>query len=223
MTRPRRPATRAIVATAVGLTGLSLTGCAERGLVAGPSSTPSTLTWGAVWTGAALAAVVVGVLLTLPAWQTRTGARLAVTVLSVQTGAVVVTGSVLLAVAARTWQLLDRPVDAEPATALLRLSRIDGDTAFLALIVLLVAVLTALGAGLTALATRFAAGTDVLERSIACALLALELGVSGFAVVRLLTGAQGWAYVAGAVAFPCLAIAFGACWPVAASDQAEPA
>ena len=43
-----------------------------------------------------------GVLLTLPAWRVRSGARVAVAVLTAQAGAVAVAGTVLVAAAVRT-------------------------------------------------------------------------------------------------------------------------
>lgn len=197
---------------AAGLAALALSGCAERRLVAAPSSTPSTATWTAVWVAGITAALVVGVLLTLPAWRVRSGARVAVAVLTAQVGAVVVAGTVLGGAAIRTWQLIDHPPE-DPATALLRLSGIDGDTAFFALMVLLLVLSASLLATITALAARFAAGADPVERLITCALLAVELGASGYALVRYVTGADGWPYLTGALAFPLIAIAFATCWP----------
>ncbi|MGH9275907.1 MAG: hypothetical protein ACRDZU_14780, partial [Acidimicrobiales bacterium] len=189
-----------------GLAAMALSGCAERRLVTEPSSTPSTATWTIVWAAGIVAALVVGVLLTLPAWRVRSGARVAVAVLTAQVGAVVVAGTVLGAAAIRTWQLIDRPPD-DPATALLRLSRVDGDTAFFALVVLLVVLAASLVATVTAVAARFAAGADPVERSIACAVLAIELGGAAYALVRLVLGAHGWPYLGGALAFPPIAIA----------------
>jgi hypothetical protein len=208
MTTPRR------VLTAVA-TALLLSGCAERRLVAAPPSSPSTTTWTIVWAAGIAATVVLGVLLTLPAWKAPGGARLAVIVLTVQTGAVAVAGTVVGAAAIRTWQLIERPVDAPPAHALLRLSRIDGDTALFALIILLVAVSMGLVGTITATAARFAAGADPLERSLACGVLAVELGGAGYGVVRLVLGEHSWPYLAGTLAFVPIAVAFATCWPTA--------
>lgn len=180
--------------------------------MAEPASPPSTTTWVVVGVAAAVAVVVFGVLLTLPAWRERGGARLAVAVLALQTGAVVVGAIVLVGLAIRTWQLIDRPED-DPGVALVRISGIDGDTAFFALMVLLVAVGAALLVTITALCARFAAGTDPLERTVACALLALELGVAAYLVVRFATGDQAWPSLVGTIAFPVLAAAFATCWP----------
>lgn len=210
---PRR--VRSGVVGLLGAVGIALLtgGCAERRLLTRPESAPDTATWTAVWMAGALAAVVWGVLITLPAWRARGGARLAAAVLTVQAGAAAVTGVVLAAVGVRSWQLIGQPVDAEPAIALLRLSSIDGDTAFLAAMVVVVVVLSTLLATLTAVAARLASGTDPLERSLVSALLAVELGASGYAIVRLVLGAHGLPYLATALAFPVLVVAFATCWP----------
>jgi CHASE2 domain-containing sensor protein len=197
----------------VGLVGVAVAivvlagGCAERRVVARPATPPTTATWIAVWAAGVLVALLAGLLLTLPAWRARRGARLAVAVLTVQTGALVVSGGVLTGVAVRSWQLVDQPADAAPAVALVRLSRIDGDTAFFALMVLLLVVVGALVVTLTAMAARFAATDDPIERGIACALLAIELGGAGYAAVRLALGAHGWPYLAPTIALPLLALA----------------
>lgn len=218
MSRPLPRARRRLAFAGVAAWVLLGSGCAERRLVAQPSSPPGASTWTAVWVAGGLAAVVVGLLLTLPAWRQRGGARLAVAVLTAQTGTVVVTAALLAGAAIRSWQLIDRPADAAPATTLLRLSRIDGDTAFFALMVLLTVVVAGLVATLTALAARFAAGTDPMERAIASAVLAVEIGGCGYAVVRLLLGAHGWPYLAGALASPLIGLALVACWPRRGSD-----
>lgn len=199
----------------VALAGVALWagGCAERGLVTRPDRAPGAVTWTAVWVAGVAAALVVGVLLTLPVWRERRGARLAAVVLTAQTGAVVVVGTVLAAVGVRSWQLMDRPLDAEPASALLRLSRVDGDTGFLALMVLVTVTTSGLFATVTALAARFAAGDNRLKRSVATAVLGLELAGSGYAVVRLALGDRGWPYLGAALVFPVLAAALVACWP----------
>jgi hypothetical protein len=188
-------------------------GCAERGIISRPDTPPSALAWAAVWLAGVLAALIIGVLLTLPAWRARGGARLAVTFLTLQTGAVAVTGTVLAAVSVRSWQLIGRSPDAHPAVALVRLSGVDGDTAFFAIMTVAAAVLTVLLVTLTSMATQLAAGSDPLERSVASALLAIELGGSGYAIVRLALGAHGLPYLTSALAFPLLVVAFATCWP----------
>lgn len=200
-------------ALALAAVAMSAGGCAERGLVTRPDRAPGPGTWTAVWVAGTVAALVVGVLLTLPALRERGGARLAAAILSVQTGTVVVAGTVLTAVGVRSWQLMDRPLDAEPAAALVRLSRVDGDTAFLALMVIVTVATCGLVATITALAARFAAGTDVLERSVACTVLGVELAGSGYAIARLALGDRGWPYLGSGLAFPVLVAALVSCWP----------
>ena len=197
----------------LALAALAVGGCSQRQLVTAPESPPSAATWAAVWVAAALAAVVIGVLLTLPLWRAGRGARLAVAVLAAHAGAVVVGSAVLIGAAIRSWQLIDRPVDADPEPALLRLSRVDGDTAFFALIVLVVVVVGTLTTLLLVLAAHFAASDDVVERGIACTVLALEILAAGYAMARLTQGADEWPYVAAATQVPVTIAAFIACWP----------
>lgn len=192
---------------------VALSGCAERRLVTKPATPPTTGTWIAVWIAGAVIAVVAGGLLTLPVWRERGGSRVATAVLALQAGALAVAGAVLTGVAVRGWQLIERPESAAPAGALLRLSRLDGDTAYLALMVLFVVVVTALLVTLSALAARFAASTDVLERSIACAVLAVEVAGAAYATARLLRGAHGWPYLGSALALPVFFVAFLTAWP----------
>lgn len=188
-------------------------GCAERGLVARPSSHPGSATWVAVWAAGVLAAAVGGVLLTLPAWRAKRGARLATALFTAQSGGAALVGTVLGSVAIRTWQLLDRPADAAPAADLLRLSRVDGDTRYYAVMLTAVAVLTVLVVTLTSAAARLAASDDPLERTVACALLAIQIGGSGVAIVSLALGAHGLPFLVPALAFPLLVASFITCWP----------
>lgn len=197
------------VAGAVMLTG----GCAERRLTARPASAPTTGTWVSVWIAAGLAALVGGVLLTLPVWRERRGIRLAVVVLTVQTGALAVAVAVLTAVAARTGALVDRAPDAAASVSLVRLSAVDGDADLFSLFVLLIVVGGVPLVMLVALCTRFAAGDDVLERSTAFALLAIEAGGGAYAAVRLLLGSGGLPYVVPAVLLPVLVAAAVRAWP----------
>ena len=188
-------------------------GCAERRLTAGPGSPPSTGTWTLVWIAGALAAVVTGVLLTLPAWRERRGARLAVAVLTLQTGAVAVTGVVLVGVAMRTGQLLERAPDAAASVALVRLSSVDGDADLFSLFVLLLVIGGAPLVMLLGLCTRFAAGDDAVERSSAFALLAIQVGGASYAAVRLLLGSSGLPYLLPTVLLPVLVAAAVSAWP----------
>lgn len=188
-------------------------GCAERGLTAAPEHAPSAWTWSVVWVAGVAAAVVTGLLVTLPAWRCRGGARLAVAVLTLQTGAVAVAGVVLTAVAARSWQLVDGSQDATPAVAMLRLSRVDGDAGLLAAVTVTLGVLTVVTGVLSAAITRLAGGTDATERSIASGILALELGGAGYLALQLALGARGLPYQGGAAALPVLLAALVTCWP----------
>lgn len=204
----------------MALAALLVGGCARRQLVTAPDPAPSATTWTAVWLAAALAAVVVGVLLTLPAWRAGGGARVAVGVLSAHAGAAVVGGAVLIGAAVRSWQLIEQAPDAAPEPALLRLSRVDGDTAFFALMVLVVVILGALLTLLLVLAARFAATDDTLHRGIACAVIAVEILAAGYAIARALDGADAWPYLAGATQVPVTIAAFIACWPRHLPDSA---
>ena len=193
--------------------GVTSSACAERQLVTQPQSSPSASTWLAVGVAAGLAALVLGVLLALPAWRARTGARLAVAVLSAHAGAVVLGGAVLVGVAVRSWQLIDRPPGAPPEPALLRLSTVDGDTAFYAIIVLFVVTVTALVALLLVLGARMAAADDRVGRWIACTLLGALLLTGAAAAVMLSLGSRAWPYVLLAAASPLTATSLVKCWP----------
>ncbi len=209
---------RAIPLVAVALLSA---GCADRRLMARPEAAPSGTTWLAVWIALALAALVTGVLLTLPAWRQRGGARFAVIVLTLEAGAAVIAGVVLASVAARTWQLLGRPPTATPVDALVRLSDADGDQAFFALMVIIALLLASVVATIAAAAARLAASADPLSRSAASVFLALEAGGCGYAIVRLVLGANGLPYVVPALAFPVFVAAFATCWPRAAAPTAR--
>jgi len=66
---------------------------------------------------------------------------------------------------------------------------------------------------LTAAAARLSASDDPFERTVACALLALEVGGSGVAIVMLALGAHGLPFLLPALAFPLLVASFVTCWP----------
>ena len=61
-----------------------------------------------------------------------------------------------------------------------------------------------------AVAARFAAGADPVERAIACAVLAIELGAAGYAVAA---SSAPRLVLVGAIGFRLIAIAFATCWP----------
>ena len=191
---------------------LALGGCAERGVISEPTGSPSAATWVIVWLAGIVAALLIGVLLTLPVWQRQRGARLAVAVLTVQAGAAAVVGAVLTGVAVRSWQLVDAEQE-ELAVSLVRLSRVDGDAAFLLQMALLMGAVTLLATALSAACARLAARAEWPERTMASALLAVELGMAGYLTVRLAIGDRGLPYLGGALALPVLVAALLACVP----------
>ena len=203
---------RTILAVALGL---AAGGCAERRLVAAPGERPGTGTWVAVWVAGGLAACVAAVLLTLPLWRDGRRRRppLAAAVLALQAGAAAVVGVVLAGFAVRSWQLIERPLDEPPAPALVRISRIDGDTALFALFVLTIAVLGGLLVAVLALGARLAASDDRLDRWIAVGLLGVELLAAGALTALYAAGFGGWPFRSGLVALPVVALALGAAWP----------
>lgn len=202
---------RVVVTT--GLAGVVLAGCAERQVVAAPDAPPSAIEWTVVGIAGALVALLLGVLVTLPAWRTARGDRFAVAVLAAHAGGVVAGGTVLAGVAVRSWQLLDRPFDATPAAALLRISRVDGDTGFYSLMVLSVVIITALVATLLAVAARYAATEDPPARYTASSVLA-ALAVAGTAaLVMIALGSRAWPYLLLGCGAPISAAAAVTCWP----------
>ena len=178
----------------------------------------STGDWGAVVTAVVLASVPVGALLTWPIWRRGTGPRLVPALLALHTGAVVVVGTIGVAAAVRSWQLVDPDRRKEAASALLDVSRIDGDQALYALLVLLLVAVTGLLALLLAQAARFAAGTDPGGRTIACAVLGLEIGVAGLGLAQLVTGDATALTWLGLGHLPVLVAAMVSCWPPHPAD-----
>jgi hypothetical protein len=211
---PAHPTVRSRLAGLAALVAVS-GGCAERRLVAAPAERPGTGTWVAVWVAGGLAATVAAVLLTLPLWRDGRGRRPnpAAAILALQAGAAAVVGAVLVGFAVRSWQLIERPLDRPPAAALVRISRIDGDTALFALFVLTIVVLGGLLVALLALGARLAASDDRLDRWVAVGLLSVELVAAGALAGLHLAGFGGWPFRSGLVALPVAAFALGAAWP----------
>lgn len=218
--RPAAVGRRRLALSGLVAATLVVGGCARRQLVTAPDPAPTATTWTVVWVAAALAAIVLGVVLTRPAWRAASGARVAVAVLSAHAGAAVVGSAVLIGAAVRSWQLMEQAPDAGPAPALLRLSRVDGDTAFFVLMILVVVILGALLTLLLVLAARFAASDDVVQRGIACTVIAVEILAAGYAIARVIQGADAWPYLAGATQVPLTIAAFIACWPRGLHDTA---
>jgi hypothetical protein len=164
-------------------------------------------------------AAVVGVLLTWPVWTgARSGARLVPALLTVHTGAVVVGGTIATAAAVRSWQVVGEPEE-RAADALLDVSRIDGDTSLFALVVLLLVAATGLLGLLLAIATRFAASDHTVDRTIACAVLGLELGVCGLGLAWVAGGSRSPLALLAVVHLPILTAAMVACWPPHVGSQ----
>lgn len=183
--------------------------------MAAPAERPGTGTWVLVWVAGALIALLAGGLLTLPLWRDRRHRRppVAAVVLAVQAGAAALVATLLVGFAVRSWQLVERPSDRPPAAALVRISRIDGDTALFALFVLTIVVLGGLLVALLALGARLAASPDRLDRWIAVGLLAVELLAAATLAGLHLAGFGGWPFRSGLVALPILAVALVSAWP----------
>lgn len=183
--------------------------------MAAPAERPGTGTWVLVWVAGVLAAVVAGVLLTLPLWRDvpRRRPPVAAALLAIQAGAAAVVATLLAGFAVRSWQLIERPVDRPPAAALVRISRIDGDTALFSLFVLTIVVLGGLLVALLALGARLSASPDRIDRWIAWGLLVVEVLAAGALAGLHLAGFGGWPFRAGLLALPVLAAALVAAWP----------
>lgn len=198
---------------------MGLAGCADRQLITSPRGAPGAGTWVAVWVALVLVTVVIGALLTLPAWRSPSGARLAVAVFTIEAGAAAATGLVLAGIAARSWQILGRTAGTPPADALLRLSGADGDRAFFAIMFLATLTIAAVVGVLAAAGARLAGSADPLQRAVASGILAAQAGGAAYAIVRLIIGANGLPYVIPAFAFPILVVAFATCWPRVPSPE----
>ncbi len=172
----------------------------------------STGSWIAVVVAASIIASVVGVLATLPVWTRGAGRRLVPALLTAQAGGVIVVATITVAAAIRSWQLLDRPT-AHVTSTLATVSQIDGDGRMFALIVLAVVAIGWLSAFLLVLAARFAAGVDPTERTIACAVLGLEIGLCGYGLAACLGGSRSAPALVAAVNLPLAMAAMVACWP----------
>lgn len=167
----------------------------------------------AVVAAASVLALVVGVLLTLPVWRGGAGPRLVSALLTVQAGGVLVLGAIATTAAARSWLLVDRDPARAAGSTLISVSRIDGDGSMFALVVLGIVALTGLAAVLLLLGARFAASAHTTERAIACAVLGLEIGLSGYGLAACLNGSRSAAALVAVVNLPLAMAAMIACWP----------
>jgi hypothetical protein len=167
--------------------------------------------WTAVCAAVLLIGGAVGVLLTLPVWTTTGRGRRVAALLTLHAGLVAVVGVVTTAAAVRSWQLVGRP----PAstTALLEVSRIDGNGSMYALLVLALAFGTLLAVVALSLAARFAAGTDPAERMVACAVLGLEICAGGYAAAHLVGGSRSPVVLLVTLQLPLVMVAMVSCWP----------
>jgi hypothetical protein len=203
-------------AVAITACAALLGGCADRGVVSGPSSSPTASTWAAVVVAMVLATVVLAALIALPAMRPG-GAKVAAWVLALQAGGVAVGGAIVIGAAVRSEQLVDRPPDAEQAASLLRLTALDGNAGFFTLVALLVAVVGGLLVAVLAIAARFAADIDTVERVLASALLGLEVLASVTCGVLVALGFRHTGFVLPALALPALVVAAWSAWPKAPS------
>jgi uncharacterized membrane protein YkvI len=127
---------------------------------------------------------------------------------------VAVASAIVIGAAVRSQQLLDQPPDAEQAASLLGLTSLDGrDAGFFNLVVLVTVVVGGLLIAMLALAARFAADTDPLERWLATGLLGLEVlgSVACGALVAL--GYRHAGFVLPALGLPILVLATVNAWP----------
>lgn len=206
-------------AGALGL--LLLAGCAERGVVSGPSSSVGTGTWILVGVAASAAIAVLAALIVLPAWRPG-GCGFAAWFLGLQAGALVVGGALLLGVALRGATLVERADGAEQAASLIRLGGLDGrDASFHYLMAVLTVALGGLLLAVLVLAARFAADVDPVERTLTCCVLAVEALVSGIAVVLGLLGHTSLPFALTAAALPALVLGIVKCWPHREAEELE--
>jgi hypothetical protein len=203
------------------LVGLLVGGCATRGVASGPTTEPGVATWVVIGVAASAAAAVLGLLL-VHSDRRRGGVPLVAALLALQAGGVVVGASVLVGLAVRSGQLAGRPADAELASSLVRVSRLDGDGSLALLIVLLVVVLAGLTTLLLGLAARFAAGTDRVERWTVVGVLGAELLATAYAVARVASGDRAVVWMVVALQLPLVVAALVAGWPARAASSAQP-
>jgi len=200
---------------------LLASGCAQRGVVSGPPSDTGAGTWWAVGVAIAAAILVLAALIVLPAWRAG-GSVLAAGVLGLQAAAAAVGAAILLGAAYQGAHVLTRPPDSEPAVSLLSISGLDGSKrGFFVLMAGMVLVLGGLLVTVLALAARFAADRDPLERFLACGTLALEALLSVTAIVVWVLGYQHLPVLLMAAALPVFVVGSVACWPRQQAAQPE--
>lgn len=187
-------------------------GCAERGVASGPETPPTGAAWATVWLAGLLAAGVWGHLLTNTSPRRGPGG-VARAVLALQAGAVVVGTAALVGLAVRSGQLADRPADAEVASSLVRVGRIDGDGSLFALVTLVVVVVGALVALILVLAARFVHSPHRGESWAAVAVLIAVVAVTGAGAVLVAGGSRWTPLVVLALQLPLASAALMSAWP----------
>jgi hypothetical protein len=118
------------------------------------------------------------------------GSRLVALLLGIDTGIVLVGGIALTAAAGRSWQLLGDPVSTT-AHPLVDVSRLDGDGNLFALLVVIIGLITLLGATLLGTAARSVDGTQPGDAAVVAAVLWGQVAAAGYCLVRVLLGADG--------------------------------
>jgi hypothetical protein len=171
--------------------------------------------WVLVAVAGTLAAAILGVLLTRPAWAGRRGgSRFVTALLGLHAGAVVVGGAVLASAAVQSWQRHgDDPAEHAASSALIDVGAVDGDQRLYALLLLFVVAVVITAAALLTIAARSSVDPDPSSRAMACAVLGLEIGLCGFALARVLAGSRGAVYLIGVAHLPFLMTALVLAWP----------
>ena len=134
------------------------------------------------------------------------GPRLVALVLGVDTGVVLVGGIALAAAAGRSWQLVGDPA-VNNTHALIDVSRLDGDGNLFALFIVVIGLVTLLGATLLGTAARCVRGTQPGDTAVVSAVLWGEVGVAGYCLLRLLLGADGRPFIGLALHLPLSVLA----------------
>lgn len=122
------------------------------------------------------------------------GSRAVAVVLGIDTGLVLCIGIAVAAAAGRSWHLLDHAPSPD-ARPLVDLRGFDGDGNLYALLIVMTGLVTLLATTLFATATRCVLGTQPGDRAVVASVLWLEVGATGYCLVRVLLGARGWPYL----------------------------
>jgi hypothetical protein len=198
-------------------------GCADRGLVSGPPSSPGAGTWLAVAVAAILASLVLTSLVLLPG-RRSVGSPLTRTVLAGQAGAGLVGVAVLFGAAVQSRRLVARPPEAEQAASLLRLTGLDGgDARFFTLMAATVAVVGILAVLVLVLAARCADDPDPTNRALAATVLVVQAGGGVVALVLVVLGNRSLPFIVPAAALPLVVLSAISGWPRTSAPEATTA